>query len=245
MGATFFLVAALNGRRCGGSDSIRLVPAIGIRAIPDAIGPSCDETGRLSTRSEMSSAEFQIAAPDRPTQLLISVLGWLMMALAALLAIIPRTFPESAVNSIGSILLIAGVLEMLVGACAARWATASILGSGIFTVGLALTILVLGPHTFFTLSAIVTVWLIARAVMLLILAFRAPWRAAMTWLLISGLGNLLLASGAAAITMSALVAQTLFGPTLKGSGYSIVPAMSLLFNGVSFAAAAIARRRES
>ncbi len=189
-------------------------------------------------------AEHGVRDPGQPPRLFTSLLGWLTMALAVLMALIPRAFPNSAVHSIGTLLMLAGVLEVMVGATAARWSTGSILGSGLLTMTAALIIFLGGEHTFFTLSAIVTVWLLGRSALLLILTFRAPWRAARTWLLVSSMANVLLFALAVLIMVSVVVAHALFGPVPKGAGYSAVPALSLFINGLWFAAAVTAPRAD-
>jgi len=216
--------------------------ACAVGEIADGIPVNIAGSSLWDVRCDMSLADERLTSPHQSPRLFISALGWLTIALAAATVIIPRALPVSAVSSIGSVLIVAGVFELMIGASSAKWSTTLVLASGLLTTAAALAILLIGPHTFFTLSAIVTAWLVARSALLVILAFRAPWPAATAWLLASALGNVVLAALAVVITMSVVVMHTLFGPAPKGAGYSFIPALSLLFNGISFAAAAIAPR---
>jgi hypothetical protein len=166
-------------------------------------------------------------------------LGLATIGLGFLLAMLPRASPGSAAETIGGLLLIAAVIEFVVTAIAARWTTASLIGSAVVT-SLAAVLLLSGmAHTFFVLCAIMTLWLIGRAITLLIAASRAPLRFGRLWLLITGLANVVLAILALTVTMSVATFYALFGPSTTGAGYSIIPALSLFCNGIAFVIAAM------
>ena len=189
----------------------------------------------------MPQVECQAITTDRSRKI-VSLLGFVTIGLAILMAAVPRGAPQSAASVVGVLLLLAGLAELVVGANAARWARVPVLIGGALTTAAACIVLIVGPHRFFTLAGIVAFWLFGRALVLLIAAFRAPWPIARMWLLGTGIGNALLAILAIVIVLSVGLAYLLFGPWPKLAQYSLIPAFSLLFNGIAFAAAAVVPR---
>ncbi len=189
----------------------------------------------------MPQVDCQAITSDQSRKI-VSLLGFVTLGLAILMAAVPRAAPQSAVSAIGVLLLLAGLSELVVGANAARWARVLVLIGGALTTAAACIVLIVGPNRFFTQAAIVAFWLFGRALVLLIAAFRAPWPIARIWLLGTGIGNALLAILAIVIVLSVSLAYLLFGPWPKLAQYSLIPAFSLLFNGIAFAAAAIVPR---
>ena len=113
-----------------------------------------------------------------------------------------------------------------------------VLWAGTAALGASVVLLVAEQPDFLYAAAIVSAWLVVKAVTLVVAAFRSPSFAGREWLMFSAIANLLLALLSVIVASSLALGILIFGPTPELGKYSVIPALSMLITGISAFAAA-------
>jgi uncharacterized membrane protein HdeD (DUF308 family) len=168
---------------------------------------------------------------DRTRARLIAAAGWLIVLLAAGAALLPFTDRATGATLVGSLLIAAGVIEILAGSLRGGTRPLAML-AGLITVAAGCLFFVDKGGRFVPIVTIVAAWLLVRGATLLV-ASRGAAGPVRLWVIISAatdlaLGLILLAG----ISIGTLVVA-LFGPTpTLIASFSWVLALSFVVTGV-------------
>lgn len=177
------------------------------------------------------TASAQPADAGRRRARLIALAGWAIIVLGAGAALLPLLDRVSGSRVVGLLLFVAGVVEMLAGSLRRETRIPAMLAGGV--TALAGLLFLLNPvGRFVPTVTIVTAWLLARSVVLLV-ASRIAEGTVRMWISLSAatdfvLGIVLLAG----ISIGTLVV-TLFGPTpTLVASFAWVLALSFVVTGL-------------
>jgi hypothetical protein len=160
------------------------------------------------------------------------------VGLGLIMTFATRQDPSNAYSIVGWLLLAAAALDAMLARKAPAWARTPLMLSALVTVATAAAVLALRPQTFFTIGAVIFFWLIARGTTMLASCFATQGGVAKGWFVFAASANVVLAAMAAGLTTSVGLLTLLFGPSVTLADYAVIPALSIALSGIARISAA-------